>query len=94
MKRRVNEHRSTNGKVESLLTITSGGELTAEDIIVAPKQIWSLSPKTYLVFLRLRVSRSDRQRQYPMNKVVRPFSIVISGDGGILATVTKTVTEP
>ena len=29
-----------------------------------------------------------------MNKVVRPFSVVISDDGGILATVTKTVTEP
>ena len=64
MKRRVNSISQCDGKVESLLKITSGGELTAEDIIVAPKQIWSRSPKTYLVFLRLRVSRSDRQRQY------------------------------
>ena len=29
-----------------------------------------------------------------MIQSVRPFGYAISGDGGILATVTKTVTEP
>ena len=49
--------------------------------------------ETYPIYLKLRVSKNDKQRRFLKAQGIRPFGCAVSDDKGILATVTGTVTR-